>query len=129
MTKIFLASGVTYMRHSSLRGVVAPPSLRGGNHEPIGIAKGRGANSGVSPNGPLRRVLRTELRQIAIKLERLGVGERLAVLDRPAVHDVADSEFDDLAGFGARNIGDGDDLRRNVPRACAEANRHLDRKS
>src|ERR1700681_969218 len=40
--------------------------------------------------------------------------------------DVADGELDDLAGFGTRNIGDRDDLGRNVPRACAQADRRFD---
>ena len=58
-------------------------------------------------------------RQIPKKRQRLRIGERLGVLDGTAVHDVAHSEFGDLAGFGAWNVGDLYNLRRHVARAGA----------
>ena len=59
-------------------------------------------------------------------LERLGVGERLDVLHRAAVHHVAHRELDDLAALGARNIGDLHDFRGHVPRRRVGANVFLD---
>ena len=60
--------------------------------------------------------LGAELGAVAEVLQRLGVGERLEVLHRPAVHDVAHRELDDLAALGARDVGDLHDLRRHVAR-------------
>jgi hypothetical protein len=56
--------------------------------------------------------LRAQFRQAAIKVERLGIGQRLGVLHRPAVDRVAHCKLGDLAGFGARNIGDLHDFGR-----------------
>src|SRR5215472_5336818 len=57
-----------------------------------------------------------QLFQIAIKLQRLRIGQRLGILDGAAMDDVADRELDDLATLGARYVGDLDDLRRDVAR-------------
>ena len=50
-------------------------------------------------------------------VERLRVRERVAVADGPAVNRFAHRELDDLAVHRARNVGDGEDLRRHVARA------------
>ena len=55
-----------------------------------------------------------------------GVGQRLDVLHRPAVHDVAHRELDDLAALGARDVGDLHDLRRHVARRGVVADLLLD---
>ena len=62
--------------------------------------------------------LLTQLGAVAEVLERLGVGERLDVLHRPAMHHLAHRELDDLAALGARNIGDLHDLRRHGAGWC-----------
>ena len=63
----------------------------------------------------------SQLRQVPEQLQRLRIGERLAVLDRPAMDDVAHGELGDLAGLGARNVGDRHDPGRHVARAGARA--------
>ncbi len=50
-----------------------------------------------------------------IKLQRFRIAESFLVFHWPAMHNLADSEFDDLAG-GARNIDDLDHLGRHVTR-------------
>src|SRR5437588_3957948 len=49
-------------------------------------------------------------------VERLRVGERLAVLHRPAVHDVAHGQLHYLPTLRPWNVADLDDARRGVPR-------------
>ena len=55
------------------------------------------------------------------ELERLGVGQRLAVLDGAAVDHVAHRELGDLARARARDVGDLDHLRRHVARRALAA--------
>src|SRR5262245_11888069 len=57
-------------------------------------------------NGTRKRPsgLARELRAVAEMLQRLGVGERLDILHRPPVHDVAHRELDDLVRLGARDV-------------------------
>ena len=59
--------------------------------------------------------------KIVIQLKSLGIGERLAVFDLAAMHDVAHGKLCDLSGFGAGNVGDRDNLRRNMAGARALA--------
>src|SRR5215472_12783610 len=79
-------------------------------------------------NGTRKRAaaLARELRPVPEKLERLGVGERLDVPDRAAVHNVAHRELDDLVRLGAGNVGYLQHLRRHVPRRGVLAYSRLD---
>ena len=43
-------------------------------------------------------------------LQRLGIGQRIEILDGLAVNDIAHSQLDDLAALGAGNISHLDDL-------------------
>src|SRR5262249_19549137 len=45
-----------------------------------------------------------ELRQVLVEGERLGIGERLDVLHRAAVHDIAHRQLDDLAALSTGNV-------------------------
>src|SRR5207249_7609010 len=54
--------------------------------------------------------LRSQVRQIAVQVERLRVGEGLAILDRQPVHHRPHRELADLPADGARNVGDLYDL-------------------
>ena len=56
----------------------------------------------------------SQLRAVAELLERFGIGQRLDVLDRLAVHDVAHRELNDLSALGARDVGHLHDLGGNV---------------
>ena len=56
-----------------------------------------------------------------LRFQRLWIGERLLVLDGAAMHDVSHRKLGDLARFGARNVGDGDDFCRHVARARPSA--------
>src|SRR5438105_10017472 len=58
--------------------------------------------------------------------ERLGIGQRLDILDRLAVHDIAHRQLDDLAALGARDVADLHDLRRYVARRRVGADLLLD---
>src|SRR5438552_4110601 len=58
--------------------------------------------------------------------ERLGIGQRLDVLDRLAVHDIAHRQLDDLAALGARDVAHLHDLRRHVTRRGVGADLPLD---
>src|SRR5690606_3541956 len=72
-----------------------------------------------------------ELGPVAKLRERLGVRERVAVLDLDTMHGIADGELGDLAVPRARDVGDLEDLRGDVPRArvaaepCADLVRKL----
>ena len=68
----------------------------------------------------------SKLLPIAELLERLGIGQRLDVAHRQAVHDVAHRELDDLVALGARNVRHLHDLRRHVPRRGVGADVLLD---
>src|ERR1700741_2313587 len=63
----------------------------------------------VSPPGT-RLQEQTELqsamqfREIAIIVKRLRIGESFYILDIAPVHNVADGDFGDLAGFGAGDV-------------------------
>ena len=59
-------------------------------------------------------------------LEGLGIGERLGILDGFSMHDGANGKFDDLAAFGSRNLCNGDDLRRHMPRRRVGTNNLAD---
>src|SRR5439155_20200291 len=72
------------------------------------------------------RALLAQLGAVSEVLERLGVGERLEVFYRPAVHYVAHRELDDLAALGARDVLDLQDLGRDVPRGGVLADSALD---
>ena len=79
-----------------------------------------GANSRLRSRGPgpgshLAQLLERQL------LERFGVRERLDVLHRPAVHDVAHRELGELAAARPRQIRHRDDPRRDVARRRARA--------
>ena len=49
-------------------------------------------------------------------LQGLGIGERLGIMHRPSVDDIAHGKLGYLAGLGTRNIGDLKNSRRNVAR-------------
>ncbi len=61
-----------------------------------------------------RRLLNLQRFEPRIKLERFRIAERFLVFHWPAMHNLTDSEFDYLAGFGARDICDLYDLGRHV---------------
>ena len=42
------------------------------------------------------------------------IGQCFLVLHRPAMHNFADSQLDDLAGLGTRNVGDLNNLGRDM---------------
>src|ERR1700686_3627093 len=60
--------------------------------------------------------LALQLVAIAKMLQRLGIGQRLEVLDGVAVDDVAHRELDDLPALGARDVGHLHNFCRHVPR-------------
>src|SRR6266581_3413499 len=78
------------------------------------------------PEAHLVSRLIPQLRAVPEVLERFGIGERLEVLHRPAVNDVAHGELDDLVRLGAGNIGHLHDFRRHVPRGGVRADPVLD---
>src|SRR5262245_35425996 len=55
-----------------------------------------------------------ELLAVSEMRQCLGIGERLEIFHRPAVHDVAHRELDDLAALGARDVGHLQHLRRDM---------------
>src|SRR5258708_26278212 len=67
-----------------------------------------------------------ELGPVAKLVQYLGVGQRLEVLHRQAVHNVAYRQLDDLAALGARDIAYLHDLRRHMPRRRVGADLPLD---
>src|SRR5581483_10270736 len=70
---------------------------------------------------------RSKLRAVPEVRERLGIRQRLHVLHRAAVHDLAHRELDDLAALGARDVGDRDDLGGHVPWSGVVADPLFDR--
>src|ERR1700722_657221 len=52
-------------------------------------------------------------------LERVWIGERVAVVHRPSMNDIAHGKLGELARKRARHIGDRDDLGRHMPRRGA----------
>src|SRR5512146_2188745 len=58
-----------------------------------------------------------QLRMVAKERERFGIGERIDVGGVAPVDDIADSDFTDLAAYGARNVGDLHDQTGHVVRA------------
>src|SRR5262252_2898311 len=76
------------------------------------------AIAGTVPAGAslLTRASGPELGQLAEVLERCGVGERIEVLHRQSVDDIAHGELGELAGEGAREIRNRNDLGRHVAR-------------
>ncbi len=64
----------------------------------------------------LRIVFTSAIPPTLIQLQRFRIGQRLGVLDRAAMHHITDGKLGDLAGFGARDIGDLDDLGRHMAR-------------
>src|SRR3989304_10170610 len=58
--------------------------------------------------------------------ERLGLGERLHVIHRPAVNDIAHRKFHDLAALGRGDVGYLDDLGRHVARRSVAPDLSLD---
>jgi hypothetical protein len=47
---------------------------------------------------------RAKFCKVFVLFQRVGIGECFLVFDGPAVNDIAHCKFDDLAGFGSRNI-------------------------
>src|SRR5205085_7828522 len=56
-----------------------------------------------------------QLRSIPELVERVGIGQRLPILDRSPVHDVAYGQFHYFPTLRAWNVGDLDDSGRHVP--------------
>ena len=79
-----------------------------GSNAAAGLRPRRGSRPGLSRS----RALDLQLRQIAKVLERGGVGERIEVLDRQSMDDVAHRQFGEFPGQRARDVGDGDDRAR-----------------
>src|SRR5438552_4904425 len=75
---------------------------------------------------PCRRGSTLQLVAIPEFFERLGIGQRLDILDRLAVHDIAHRQLDDLPALGARDVADLHDLRRYVARRGVGADLLLD---
>src|SRR6266536_1945016 len=75
---------------------------------------------------PCRRGSTLQLVAIPEFFERLGIGQRLDILDRLAMYDVAHRQLDDLAALGARNVAYLHDLRRYVARRGVGADPLLD---
>src|SRR5919198_6701370 len=67
-----------------------------------------------------------ELGPVLELLQRLGIGERLDVLHRAAVHHIAHRELDDLAALGARDVRHLADLGRHMARRSVVADAALD---
>src|SRR5215472_13849295 len=67
-----------------------------------------------------------QLGPVAKLLERFRVRQRLDVLYRLAMDNVAHCELHDLAALGARDVGDLDDLGWNVPRCRCDSDVLLD---
>src|SRR5262245_43372331 len=67
-----------------------------------------------------------ELGAVPEMIERLRIGERFDILNRPAVNDVAHRELDDLVRFGSRNVGYLQHFRRYVARCGVLADACLD---
>src|SRR5574337_2097317 len=67
-----------------------------------------------------------QFRQVAVLLQRLGIGERVGVFHRPPVDHVAHRELGDLAADGARDVGHREDLGGHVARRGVVADRGFD---
>ena len=70
--------------------------------------------------------IRLQCGHVPVLLQCFRVRQRFNVLDRPVVHHIAHGKLDDLAAFGARNVGDLHDFRGNVAWCGVAANLILD---
>src|SRR2546426_8647278 len=85
-----------------------------------------GSRRDCCPRNDGMLALLAQLGAVPEVLERLGIGQRLQVLHRPAMHHVAHRQLDDLPALGARDVFDLQDLGRDVPRGGVLADPALD---
>lgn len=62
------------------------------------------------------QILTLQRRHVLEQVERFGIGQRLDILHRTAMHHVTHGQLGYLAGLGARNVSHRHDLFRHMPR-------------